>query len=198
MADDEDNTYNSQSFYIKSGLGQDQVFRILDYDGATHTATIDGTFTTIPDSTSGYFIRPDLIPVTAATLTANTAATTANFDAIKGAGFDTADNSLVAVTDAIAGVNNCPGDGAIPINQDSSVTDELWVLNGSEGVQDVYIYAYLTSEWEAGATTAEVRGQTKSLVDGSWQDPLMLNEGFDYTIYFFRQGVMQTTEEVTP
>lgn len=50
--------YRGQSCYIRSGTGQDQVKLILAYNGTTKVATIDGSFNTTPDTTSGYVILP--------------------------------------------------------------------------------------------------------------------------------------------
>jgi hypothetical protein len=60
-----DDCYNGQLVFLKSGTGQDQVAIVEDYTGATRTALIrtrrtNGQWATIPDSTTGYMLVPNL------------------------------------------------------------------------------------------------------------------------------------------
>ena len=60
-----DDCYNGQLVFLKSGTGQDQVAIVEDYTGATRTALIrtrrtNGQWATIPDSTTGYMMVPNL------------------------------------------------------------------------------------------------------------------------------------------
>lgn len=53
-----DNAYRNQIIFIRSGTGEDQVRRVIAYDGTTKIATISRAWETIPDSTSGYSMLP--------------------------------------------------------------------------------------------------------------------------------------------
>ena len=53
-----DDVYNYSSLYIKSGLGSGQLRRIVNYVGATKTITVNGAFTTTPNTESQYYIGP--------------------------------------------------------------------------------------------------------------------------------------------
>ena len=60
-----DDCYNGQIVFLKSGTGQDQVAIVEDYTGATRTALIrtrrtNGQWATIPDTTTGYMMVPNL------------------------------------------------------------------------------------------------------------------------------------------
>ena len=56
-----DDAYNGLQLKIVSGYGAGQHFAILDYDGATRTATLNGQFTDVPDLTSTYAISGRII-----------------------------------------------------------------------------------------------------------------------------------------
>jgi hypothetical protein len=60
LASSQDNAYTGQSVFIRSGTGEDQVGVVGTYDGTTKVATLaDGrTWSTIPDTTSGYAMIP--------------------------------------------------------------------------------------------------------------------------------------------
>lgn len=49
-----DDIYNGQQIRIMSGLGDDQIRLITDYDQATQTATVSPPWTVVPDGTSYY------------------------------------------------------------------------------------------------------------------------------------------------
>ena len=57
LADSENNTYNDQVVFIRSGAGQDQAAIINDYNGTSRVATIIGSWRA-PDTTSAYAILP--------------------------------------------------------------------------------------------------------------------------------------------
>jgi len=63
LASSVDDSYNGQKVFIRSGTGDDQSGLILAYNGTTKVATIDGTWGTVPNSTSGYVMLP-ISPVT--------------------------------------------------------------------------------------------------------------------------------------
>jgi len=58
-ASDDDDEYNGQLVFIRSGEGADQVRLVTDYDGGTHTATVATAWTTTPTTQSGYVMVPD-------------------------------------------------------------------------------------------------------------------------------------------
>ena len=55
----EDDVHNGQSIYIYDGFGAGQSAVISDYDGSTRTATVP-SWTTVPNTTSEYTMRPAL------------------------------------------------------------------------------------------------------------------------------------------
>ncbi len=56
-----DDVYNNSTLYIKSGLGSGQLRRIVNYVGATKVLTVNGSFTTTPNTSSTYFIGPRVL-----------------------------------------------------------------------------------------------------------------------------------------
>jgi len=58
LASSIDNAYRNQLLFIRSGTGDDQVRRVISYDGTTKIATVSRVWGTTPDSTSGYVILP--------------------------------------------------------------------------------------------------------------------------------------------
>jgi len=54
LASDQDNAYNNQVIFIRSGVGEDQVRLVTDYDGGTRVATVGDAWAVIPDGTSAY------------------------------------------------------------------------------------------------------------------------------------------------
>jgi archaellum component FlaC len=50
--------YVGQAVFLVSGTGQDQAGLVIAYNGTTQTATIDGTWGTIPDTTTAYVMIP--------------------------------------------------------------------------------------------------------------------------------------------
>ena len=60
----EDDYYNNLFVGIAAGDGYGEIFRIADYDGATKTATIDGTWSTTPNTNSIYTISGTILSAT--------------------------------------------------------------------------------------------------------------------------------------
>lgn len=56
-----DNIYNNSTIFISDGLGAGQLRRIVDYVGSTKTLTVNGAFTTTPNTSSRYVIGPNVI-----------------------------------------------------------------------------------------------------------------------------------------
>ncbi len=64
-ASSDDDAYNGQLVFIRSGTGQDQVALVTDYVGSTKVATIKtrsatGQWAVTPDTTSAYVMMPNL------------------------------------------------------------------------------------------------------------------------------------------
>ena len=53
-----DDIYNYSSIYISGGLGSGQLRRIINYIGSSKTITVNGSFTTSPNTTSTYYVGP--------------------------------------------------------------------------------------------------------------------------------------------
>lgn len=99
-----------------------------------------------------------------------------------------ADGAVVWTTGSVEGGE--AGNGDLPVNHDTGGTDNLRVVAGSIGVDDVTIRAFLTSDYDAGTRT--VRGTTYTGTDGRWVRPMMLDEG-DYTFTFAKDGFQLQT-----
>jgi hypothetical protein len=56
-----DDMYNNSVIYIKSGLGSGQLRRIVNYVGTTKALTVNGQFTTTPNTSSTYYIGPRVL-----------------------------------------------------------------------------------------------------------------------------------------
>lgn len=56
-----DDVYNNSVIYIKSGLGAGQLRRIVNYVGTTKQLTVNGAFTTTPNTSSTYYIGPRVL-----------------------------------------------------------------------------------------------------------------------------------------
>lgn len=56
-----DNFYNGSSLYITTGQGAGQLKRIVDYSGTSRIATVNSSFTTVPDSSSRINISPTVL-----------------------------------------------------------------------------------------------------------------------------------------
>jgi len=53
-----DDIYNYSSIYISGGLGSGQLRRIINYIGSSKTITVNGAFSTSPNTTSTYYVGP--------------------------------------------------------------------------------------------------------------------------------------------
>ena len=53
-----DDVYNGQIVFIRSGTGEDQALRVIDYNGTTKVATVCENWDTVPDATSAYVVLP--------------------------------------------------------------------------------------------------------------------------------------------
>ena len=60
----EDDYYNNLFVGIVGGDGYGEIFKIIDYDGATKTATIDGSWNTTPNTNSIYTISGTIFSAT--------------------------------------------------------------------------------------------------------------------------------------
>lgn len=58
LASSDDDAYNDQTVFIRSGLGADQARKVLDYDGTTKIATVDRAWDVDLDATSAYVMLP--------------------------------------------------------------------------------------------------------------------------------------------
>ncbi len=58
LASTQNNAYNGQTIFIRSGTGEDQARVVLDYDGTTLIATTVSAWDIIPDTTSAYAMLP--------------------------------------------------------------------------------------------------------------------------------------------
>lgn len=56
-----DAAYTDSAIFIKAGTGSGQIRTITDYMGATRKLTVNNAFTTLPDTTSEYYISPRVI-----------------------------------------------------------------------------------------------------------------------------------------
>lgn len=56
IASSVDDTYINQVVFVRSGAGEDQVKLITSYIGSSKVATIGGSWSVIPDTTSGYVV----------------------------------------------------------------------------------------------------------------------------------------------
>ena len=59
-----DDYYNNLFVGIAAGDGYGEIFKIIDYDGATKTATIDGSWNTTPNTNSIYTISGTVLSAT--------------------------------------------------------------------------------------------------------------------------------------
>lgn len=57
-ASTDDDSYLGQIVFIRSGYGADQARKIISYDGATQTATVNPNWDIVPNTTSAYVMLP--------------------------------------------------------------------------------------------------------------------------------------------
>lgn len=60
-APNRDAIYVDSAIFIKAGTGSGQIRTITNYKGSTRTLTVNNAFTTVPDTTSKYYISPRVI-----------------------------------------------------------------------------------------------------------------------------------------
>lgn len=106
-ASSNDDAYNGQLVFIRSGTGQDQIALVEDYVGSTKVATIrtrsaNGQWSVVPDTTSAYVMIPNLtftVSEIQAGLATSSGVTSA-FTEIKGATWSSTTDTLEAIRDA--------------------------------------------------------------------------------------------------
>jgi hypothetical protein len=150
--------YVGQAVFLVSGTGQDQAGLVIAYNGTTQTATIDGTWGTIPDTTTAYVMIPrspvlldstttaqiDDIDADVETLLTNLATVDGNVDDIEtllttvSGKIDTVDGNVDDVETLLNTV-----DGKVDII-DTNV-DSLLSLVGGSGLYAVTLQLYETS-----------------------------------------------------
>lgn len=106
-ASSNDDAYNGQLVFIRSGTGQDQIALVEDYVGATKVATIrtrsiNGQWSVVPDTTSAYIMIPNLTWTIAEMQSglATSSGVTSAFTEIKGATWSSSTDTLEAIRDA--------------------------------------------------------------------------------------------------
>ncbi len=118
---------------------------------------------------------------------------------MKGATFDGATDSLEAIRNrGDAAWGGGAGSGTIPVNHDTGGADTFTVEDADgAGIENALVMAYVKTEYDAGTFT--LRGQTTTKADGTWNTNLMLNEGIEYTLVFYKPGAFgPATDTVTP
>jgi hypothetical protein len=55
-----DKIYNGSTIFLSSGLGSGQIRRIVNYVGASRTLTVNGSFSTTPNTSTTYIIGPNV------------------------------------------------------------------------------------------------------------------------------------------
>ncbi len=116
-----------------------------------------------------------------------------------GATFDAATDSLEAIRNrGDAAWGGGAGSGTIPVNHDTGGADTFTVEDADgAGIENALVMAYVKTEYDAGTFT--LRGQTTTKADGTWNTNLMLNEGIEYTLVFYKPGAFgPATDTVTP
>ena len=58
LASSDDDAYNKQVIFLRSGTGEDQVRLINDYNGTTKVATVSENWAVNPNTTTGYVMLP--------------------------------------------------------------------------------------------------------------------------------------------
>ena len=165
-ASSNDDAYNGQLVFIRSGTGQDQVALVEDYVGSTKVATIrtrsaNGQWSVTPDTTSAYVMIPNLtwtISEIQAGL-ATTSGVTAAFTEIKGAGWSSGTDTLEEIADAVAGISTGNGTGARTVT--------VTVNDGTTALQNAKVR--MTSGAETYTASTNVSGFcTFNLNDATW------------------------------
>ena len=58
LASDDDDAYENQAIFLRSGTGEDQARRVIAYDGTTKIATVERAWDVVPDATTAYVMLP--------------------------------------------------------------------------------------------------------------------------------------------
>lgn len=58
LASASDDAYNGQVIFLRSGTGEDQANRVIDYDGTSKIATVFHDWDMVPDTTTAYVMLP--------------------------------------------------------------------------------------------------------------------------------------------
>ena len=109
-----------------------------------------------------------------------------------GGTFSAADDSLETISEIVTVTG--PGDGSVSVdtyydNGVDAAYDLSYKTGGGIGVDNCYVRAFLTSDYDAGArTNSEIKGVTKTDVNGEFVAPLRLDVE-SYTLEFSKQGL---------
>jgi hypothetical protein len=165
-ASSNDDAYNGQLVFIRSGTGQDQVALVEDYVGSTKVATIrtratNGQWSVVPDTTSAYVMIPNLtftVSEIQAGLATSSGVTSA-FTEIKGAGWSSGTDTLEEIADAVAAISTGNGTGARTVT--------VTVNDGTTALQNAKVR--MTSGAETYTALTNVSGVcTFNLNDATW------------------------------
>jgi len=146
LASDEDDAYNGQVVFIRSGTGEDQARRITAYNGTTHVATVYPDWDVTPDTTSAGAILPTAVMT-------NDQLKTAIWDVLTSDLTDAGSigRLLVERLDATIGSRAQPGDAmTLTLAERQAVGSEVW-----EGTDGLAILTALFSELNAIQTQTD-------------------------------------------
>lgn len=174
------NAYNNQVVFLVAGTGADQARRITSYDGGSKVATVEGNWTTTPDTTSIYVMLP-LLSLTKAEVNAeaDTAIETYNLDHLLAVAL--ADDGDIVDNSALAQMFSTDGDFSnYSANTDSqqSIRDAITASSPAEFVPTTGSQKDFGSEnntFEACATDDE----TKWEITGDGINPLQCTCQFE-------------------
>lgn len=143
-----DDIYIDQTLWIVSGAGADGSYRVIDYDSATQTVTIEGTFYVALDTTSGYRMLPSLVRAEC-----DTATIAANQLLHMGSGFATATDSNEAIRNRgdIAWVGGA-GSGSIAWTYTLTEDDDVTPI--ADALIEVFTDIGMTNKVAENRTTA--------------------------------------------
>lgn len=139
LASTDNNAYNNQLVFLRSGTGEDQVRFVSSYVGATKVATVDRAWDVVPDSTTGYVILPAHAENTEATALAAITSYDPPTNTEMLAAFSTTDGLIAAVdvlSTAIKAVTDLIPDGgamndlaAILVDTGTDIPAQITALN---------------------------------------------------------------------
>jgi len=128
LASSNDNSYNNQICFIRSGTGEDQVRLITDYNGTTKVATVNENWAVNPDATSGYVMLPSILinPVDIASILSDTdELQTSQGDWATATGFATPTNITAGTITTTTNLTNAPTNGDLTATMKTSVNTEV-------------------------------------------------------------------------